>query len=124
MNTIANRIKEALQIKNMKQIELVEKTGIGKSSISTYISGEYEPKQKNLYKIAKALDVDVSWLMGNDVPMNPEATPGGMSNYELANLINDLRNDSGMQQLLKGYKELGYENKKIYLDLLSAMKKE
>lgn len=124
MSTIADRIKEALQIKNMKQIELVEKTGIGKSSISTYISGEYEPKQKNLYKIAKALDVDISWLMGSDVPMNPEATPGGMSNYELANLINDLRNDSGMQQLLKGYKELGSENKKIYLDLLSAMKKE
>ena len=39
MATIADRIKEALEIRNMKQIDLVEKTKIGKSSISTYISG-------------------------------------------------------------------------------------
>lgn len=52
----------------MKQIDWVEKTKIGKSSISTYISGAYEPKQKNIYKIAKALDVDEAWLMGAIVP--------------------------------------------------------
>lgn len=69
MGTIADRIKEALEIRNMKQIDLVEKTKIGKSSISTYISGAYEPKQKNIYKIAKALNVDEAWLMGLDVPM-------------------------------------------------------
>ncbi len=56
----------------MKQSELVALTGIGKSSISTYISGEYEPKQKNLYRIAKALDVSEAWLMGLDVPMERE----------------------------------------------------
>lgn len=69
MDTMANRIKEAMQLRNIKQSELVEKIGIGKSSISTYISGSYEPKQRNIYKIAKALDVNESWLMGNDVPM-------------------------------------------------------
>ncbi len=70
MATIAERIKEALFIRNMRQSDLVEKTGIGKSSISTYLSGAYEPKQRNIYKIAKALDVSESWLMGADVPMN------------------------------------------------------
>lgn len=69
MNTIAERMREALQIRQMKQSELVEKTGIGKSSISTYLSGEYEPKQRNIYKIAKALNVSEAWLMGYDVPM-------------------------------------------------------
>ena len=69
MNTIAERMGEALQIRQMKQSELVEKTGIGKSSISTYLSGEYEPKQRNIYKIAKALNVSEAWLMGYDVPM-------------------------------------------------------
>ena len=53
----------------MKQVDLVSLTGIGKSSISTYLSGEYEPKQRNIYKIAKALDVSEAWLMGEDVPM-------------------------------------------------------
>lgn len=72
MENIAQRIQKALSIRNMKQSDLVEKTGIGKSSISTYINGSYEPKQKNLYKIAKALEVSEAWLMGFDAPMERE----------------------------------------------------
>ena len=49
METISERIKKALSIRNMRQSDLVEKTGIGKSSISTYLSGAYEPKQRNIY---------------------------------------------------------------------------
>lgn len=70
VDTIANRIRIALDKRGMKQADLVEKTRIGKSSISTYISGAYEPKQKNIYRIASALNVDETWLMGFDVPMN------------------------------------------------------
>ena len=69
MATIAERMKEALALRGMKQSELVALTGIGKSSISTYLTGEYEPKQKNIYKISQALDVSEAWLMGFDVPM-------------------------------------------------------
>lgn len=69
MATIAERMKVAMDFRNMKQAELVSMTGIGKSSISTYLSGEYKPKQKNIYKIAKALSVNEAWLMGEDVPM-------------------------------------------------------
>ena len=71
MDTISNRLKQALKMRNMKQADLVALTGIGKSSISTYISGEYEPKQKNLYRLAKALEVNEAWLMGYDVDMEP-----------------------------------------------------
>lgn len=69
VDTVAKRIQIALDKKRMKQADLVAATGIGKSSISTYLSGEYEPKQRNIYKIAKALDVSESWLMGYDTPM-------------------------------------------------------
>ena len=71
MKTIAERIREGLDLRGMKQSDLVNATGIGKSSISTYLAGEYEPKQKNIYKIAHALHVSESWLMGYDVPMDP-----------------------------------------------------
>jgi len=66
----ANRMSYAMQLRGVKQSELSQKTGIGKSSISTYLSGEYVPKQRNVYKIATALEVNVSWLLGYDVPMN------------------------------------------------------
>lgn len=56
MDTIAHRLQIALDLRGMKQSELVEITGIGKSSISTYLSGRYEPKQRNIYKMAKALN--------------------------------------------------------------------
>ena len=71
---INDRIKQALALRNMKQVELVEKTGIDKSQISSYLSGKYKPKQENLSLIAMALDVDVYWLMGQDVPMERAVT--------------------------------------------------
>lgn len=67
MDTIASRLRAALEMRGMKQAELVELTGIGKSSISTYLRGSYIPKQKNIYKMAKALNVNEAWLMGEDV---------------------------------------------------------
>lgn len=58
------RIKEGMQLRNMKQSELAQKTNISKSMISEYVKGVYEPKQDNIAKISKALDVSEIWLMG------------------------------------------------------------
>lgn len=70
MATFQERLLEAMLIKNMNQAELVQKTGLSKPSINQYVHGVYVPKQKALYKIAKALNVNISWLMGHDVDMN------------------------------------------------------
>ena len=59
-NRIANtseRLKMAISNANIKQVDLVNKTGINRSAISRYISGEYEPKQTAIYKLARALNV-------------------------------------------------------------------
>lgn len=64
-----DRIRKALELRGMKQSELVEKTGIDKGQMSSYLSGRYKPKQTNLNLMAKALSVDEAWLMGYDVPM-------------------------------------------------------
>ena len=75
MPTVADRIRLALTLRGLKQADLVRRTGIGKSSICTYLAGDYEPKQKNLQKIAQALQVSADWLRGEDVPMEPELPP-------------------------------------------------
>lgn len=54
----------------MKPIDVVNKTGIGKNSISYYLSGIHKPKSEYLYLIAQVLDVNAEWLMGYDVPMD------------------------------------------------------
>ena len=69
MKTTADRIREGMELRNLKQSDLVDRTGISKGALSSYISGRYVPKQNNIYLIAKALNVNEAWLMGNDVPM-------------------------------------------------------
>ena len=69
MDNISSRIQQAMDIRGLKQIDLVDRTKISKGSLSSYISGRYAPKQNNIYLLAKALNVNVEWLMGADVPM-------------------------------------------------------
>lgn len=65
----ANRLRSAMDIRNIKASELSEKSNIPKSAISQYLSGLYEAKQKSIFKLATVLDVSEAWLMGLDVPM-------------------------------------------------------
>lgn len=58
-----------MDIRNMRQVDVAEKSGLDKAQISQYKNGKYEPMQDALYKLAKALNVNVAWLMGHDVPM-------------------------------------------------------
>ena len=69
VDTFANRLNRAIILRNIKPIELSEKTGIDKSKISSYMSGRYKAKQDGVYLLAQALNVSEVWLMGYDVPM-------------------------------------------------------
>ena len=66
------RLQEALYIRDMRQIDLAEKTGISKSKINMYVKGYHAPKHEAVYLLAKALGVQEAWLMGYDVPMEEE----------------------------------------------------
>lgn len=74
MNNISNRLKEAMRIRNMKQSDVVKASGVNKGALSSYLSGRYNPKPGNVAKLAKALNVNELWLLGNDVPMEVSAT--------------------------------------------------
>lgn len=66
-DTFANRLRKALAMNNMTQSELSNKTGLDKSLISNYLSGNYKAKQSNLSLLAETLGVSEPWLMGFDV---------------------------------------------------------
>lgn len=65
--TFRHRLYEAMELREMTRSELSAKSGVSKPLISQYLKGAYAPKQEKLYLLAKALQVNVSWLMGNDV---------------------------------------------------------
>lgn len=71
ISELKNRLRHALTIRNMKPIELSEKTGISKSAISQYMSGYAIPKADRVYLISKALNIRESWLLGFDTDMEP-----------------------------------------------------
>lgn len=68
-DTFQNRLKKALEIREMKPSELAEQSGLSKARISQWVNGKFQPMGDGLYKIAGILHVSESWLMGNDVPM-------------------------------------------------------
>ncbi len=92
MVPLKNRLREAMQDKNMKAVELMEKTGVPKSAISFYLSGKSKPKADRLYIIAQALDVCEAWLLGYDVPKF--RTDEQKKNDQLAELIVKMRSNN------------------------------
>lgn len=92
-----NRIREALVLRNMKQVELCEKTGIKKSSINNWLAQRWQPKQDALMRMAKILDVSEMWLAGYDVPM--ERPIEQKKSDELVQLIHSIRTDKELKNL-------------------------
>lgn len=68
IDTFQNRLQKAMSIRNMKQVELVERTGLDKTLINKYLSGVTNAKQDKLTILAEALNVNEVWLMGYDIP--------------------------------------------------------
>lgn len=92
------RLKELMDIKNINQVDLCHRTGIPKSSMSMYLSGERSPRQNRLSQIAEKFDISEAWLMGYDVPME--------------------RTDSLTDE------SLSHKDKRDILDILSSTKAE
>ncbi|MBC9119197.1 XRE family transcriptional regulator [Fructobacillus fructosus] len=110
MESFNIRLKEAMDYKKVKPAELSKLTGIGKSSISQWLSGQYSAKQDKIFIIAKALNVNPSWLIGADVPMTNESTP-----EKIFNIANQL--DNGRQKKLYYFAndQLDEQNKVVQL---------
>lgn len=119
IETVANRLYEALSIRNMRPIDLSEKTGIPKSSISQYLSGYTEPKADRIYLLAKALNVEESWLIGYDVPMDRRNT---VPKDEIQNL-DYFYLDKDRQFLIESYNKLSDTNKKLVAKMISELAK-
>jgi len=75
MEEIKDRLKKALEIRQLKPAELARKSGIDKGSLSRYLKGDYLPKQTKIGAMAEALKVSPTWLLGYDVTMDGELLP-------------------------------------------------
>lgn len=69
---IGERLKKARISKGLSQAELGKLVGVSKVSICGYENGMRTPSFAVLVKIINALDVDLEYLLGYDVPVITE----------------------------------------------------
>lgn len=82
---IAKRFELIMNIRHLKQVDLVNKTGISKASINQYVKGVHCPENDRAMILANVLNVDPMWLMGFDVPMEKVAVEIADANYDKKN---------------------------------------
>lgn len=99
MNTFSQSLKKILKEKNITQSELSKLTGIGKSSLTAYLKGEYKPKQDKIYKIAKALEVSPFEIMGPSYFDNILDIDKIKTEVEIYELLAQLFNEEEMEQI-------------------------
>lgn len=105
MDTFANRLNQALQLRGITPAELSRRIGVAEGTISNYRKGTYEPKQKRLQVIAEALQVSIPFLLGYDVPAEEEKKPSESDD------LNGL-----FTELVSLYDGLSEENRKKLLE--------
>lgn len=69
VESFSERLKQALELRDLKPTKLSELSNINKSTISQYIQGVYQPKRARIELFAKILNVNEAWLIGYDVPI-------------------------------------------------------
>lgn len=114
--SIAERLREAMNLRNKKQVDLERETGINRSAISRYLSGKYEPKSKPIYELAKALDVSEQWLLGYDVPM--ERPKAQKNNDVIAGIVVQLRCDDEFLAIVSKISKMDPEKRRSLNALL------
>lgn len=121
VKTFAERLKEALMIRDIKPARLSEITGINKSTISQYLSNVYSPKRKRIEIFAKTLNVNEAWLMGYDVSIERNQEDE-KSNNKLS-LRERLQFEELLQQNAMFFNDEGVslDDKKKFLDALQEV---
>jgi transcriptional regulator with XRE-family HTH domain len=110
-STFAERLREAIDTRDVSMAEVARKTNISTAAISRYLRGDYEPKQDKMYALAKYLMVNPAWLMGYAVAKTVAKEFFPINNITLEEKSNTTNNVS--------YETLYKEIKKVANSLLS-----
>lgn len=101
------RIREALELRELTQGELAEKTGLKPSAVSHFASGTRKPSFDNLKRIANALEVTTDYLIGRSD--DPEGASESMS--ELNRHMQKIKSAEDREMAVNFVKMLAQKNK-------------
>lgn len=95
---LAERLRIARKINNLNQVELANKLGVSKQSVSNWENDNINPSIDVLIRISKVLKVSTDYLLGNDTENYCQSRTidvTGLSEekiFHLQLIVNDLKN--------------------------------
>lgn len=99
------RFIQAKEMRNLRWIDIANKSGLDKAQISMYKNGKHLPEQDALYKLASALNVSVEWLMDKDSSLTDDTSMLRMYNQlndvgkaKLMDYLNNLLSDDNYKR--------------------------
>lgn len=94
---IKDRLNEAMRLRQTTVSELAKKSGLSKSSVSRYLSGENIPRSIAIGKLANALNVSPTWILGYKVTIDGK---------EIVEIDTDKLTDENKARLIAYYQAL------------------
>lgn len=96
MKTFQQRFLQAKEQSGLRWIDIANRSGLDKASISQYKNGVHIPEPDALYRLANTLNVSMEWLTSAEVSPNDS---------EILNHYHQL-NDLGQAEFLKFLNDL------------------
>lgn len=118
VSTFKDRLNEALNVRQIRPVDLAKRTKISESTISQYRSGYAEPKEERLAVIANALHVNPAWLMGLNAPR--DFSKAGTMDYQIT--LSDSTDIVIEAKILDGYRRADTLTKNMIERLLNIEK--
>lgn len=127
MPTTGERIKERREALQYTLQDVSDKTGLSKSTIMRYESGEISSMAADKVTVmAEALECDPLYLMGYSDDLYPErnGTYTDTLDDEAMALLKDLRDQPGMRMLFSAAKGVSKDDLELAAEMIKRMKKE
>lgn len=99
MTTFQKRFIQAKEQSGLRWVDIANRSGLDKASISQYKNGVHTPEPDALYRLAVALNVSMEWLTGADIPL------ASVDDSKILNRYHQL-NDLGKQEFMQFLDEL------------------
>lgn len=104
LTTFSERFKYVLNLRHLSVSFVRRMLGVSETKMLKYLNGDFKPGKKELEQIARVLDVNESWLTGQDVPMTKyDGTPEG---FDTAKLSDDKNRRSKVVDILYNQMEI------------------
>ena len=121
--TIGERIKQARKAKGMKRKELAEKIGTTPQTICRYEADGRRPKVDAMLKIAEALNIPMSELLGEPRPTTPHDHTESRLNQLMEECGELISTAARYRRHLRGDRTLNekYTERKLIADMTEEM---